>query len=168
MRRLPSLVCEDVWTWRCWCAVSSTMLTFFFCFILYINCFIITVSKQFDYCSSITFSECIDLWDCLIYFADIQFSSAYLFGKGWIHVRLSVLQDFFKALARVKQIHSDCKVLLRTNQQTAGWVGLASFCSLSLSQTVVQMLYFLLYPVLKGRCVVVLFFNTNTKELYYS
>ncbi|KAL8609891.1 Golgi transport complex subunit 6 [Nucella lapillus] len=29
-------------------------------------------------------------------------------------------EDFFKALARVKQIHSDCKVLLRTNQQTAG------------------------------------------------
>ncbi|XP_013389501.1 conserved oligomeric Golgi complex subunit 6-like [Lingula anatina] len=28
--------------------------------------------------------------------------------------------DFFKALARVKQIHTDCKVLLRTNQQTAG------------------------------------------------
>ncbi|XP_076448028.1 conserved oligomeric Golgi complex subunit 6-like [Babylonia areolata] len=29
-------------------------------------------------------------------------------------------EDFFKALARVKQIHTDCKVLLRTNQQTAG------------------------------------------------
>ncbi|KAK7102644.1 conserved oligomeric Golgi complex subunit 6-like [Littorina saxatilis] len=29
-------------------------------------------------------------------------------------------EDFFKVLARVKQIHSDCKVLLRTNQQTAG------------------------------------------------
>ncbi|KAK7496642.1 hypothetical protein BaRGS_00012049 [Batillaria attramentaria] len=29
-------------------------------------------------------------------------------------------EDFFKALARVKQIHSDCKILLRTNQQTAG------------------------------------------------
>ncbi|ESO91200.1 hypothetical protein LOTGIDRAFT_209569 [Lottia gigantea] len=28
--------------------------------------------------------------------------------------------EFFKALARVKQIHSDCKYLLRTNQQTAG------------------------------------------------
>lgn len=28
--------------------------------------------------------------------------------------------DFFKALARVKQIHSDCKFLLRTNHQTAG------------------------------------------------
>ena len=31
-------------------------------------------------------------------------------------------QDFFTALARVKQIHNDCKVLLRTNQQTAGYV----------------------------------------------
>ncbi|XP_033109171.1 conserved oligomeric Golgi complex subunit 6-like [Anneissia japonica] len=29
-------------------------------------------------------------------------------------------EDFFKALARVKQIHQDCKILLRTNQQTAG------------------------------------------------
>ncbi|GAB1609233.1 conserved oligomeric Golgi complex subunit 6-like [Argonauta hians] len=29
-------------------------------------------------------------------------------------------KDFFKVLARVKQIHMDCKVLLRTNQQTAG------------------------------------------------
>lgn len=29
-------------------------------------------------------------------------------------------QDFFQALARVKQIHNDCKVLLRTNHQTAG------------------------------------------------
>ncbi|XP_064638798.1 conserved oligomeric Golgi complex subunit 6-like [Lineus longissimus] len=29
-------------------------------------------------------------------------------------------QEFFAALARVKQIHNDCKVLLRTNQQTAG------------------------------------------------
>ncbi|RUS85796.1 hypothetical protein EGW08_006425 [Elysia chlorotica] len=28
--------------------------------------------------------------------------------------------DFFKALSRVKQIHSDCKFLLRTNHQTAG------------------------------------------------
>ena len=28
--------------------------------------------------------------------------------------------EFFKALTRVKQIHTDCKVLLRTNQQTAG------------------------------------------------
>uniref|UniRef100_A0A2C9JCY9 Conserved oligomeric Golgi complex subunit 6 n=1 Tax=Biomphalaria glabrata TaxID=6526 RepID=A0A2C9JCY9_BIOGL len=28
--------------------------------------------------------------------------------------------DFFKALAKVKQIHSDCKFLLRTNHQTAG------------------------------------------------
>ncbi|BFZ10927.1 hypothetical protein BsWGS_13966 [Bradybaena similaris] len=28
--------------------------------------------------------------------------------------------EFFKALARVKQIHSDCKILLRTNHQTAG------------------------------------------------
>ncbi|XP_005093725.1 conserved oligomeric Golgi complex subunit 6 [Aplysia californica] len=33
---------------------------------------------------------------------------------GTLHV------DFFKALARVKQIHSDCKFLLRTNHQTAG------------------------------------------------
>ncbi|KAL4226096.1 Golgi transport complex subunit 6 [Mactra antiquata] len=29
-------------------------------------------------------------------------------------------QDFFQALARVKQIHTDCKILLRTNHQTAG------------------------------------------------
>ncbi|XP_060599820.1 conserved oligomeric Golgi complex subunit 6-like isoform X2 [Ruditapes philippinarum] len=29
-------------------------------------------------------------------------------------------QDFFQALSRVKQIHTDCKVLLRTNHQTAG------------------------------------------------
>ncbi|XP_077866062.1 conserved oligomeric Golgi complex subunit 6-like, partial [Saccoglossus kowalevskii] len=29
-------------------------------------------------------------------------------------------EDFFKAMERVKQIHNDCKVLLRTNQQTAG------------------------------------------------
>ncbi|CAL1533346.1 unnamed protein product [Lymnaea stagnalis] len=28
--------------------------------------------------------------------------------------------EFFKALSRVKQIHSDCKFLLRTNHQTAG------------------------------------------------
>lgn len=33
------------------------------------------------------------------------------------------LQDFFKALNRVKNIHEDVKVLLRTNQQTAGWAG---------------------------------------------
>ncbi|KAL2096633.1 hypothetical protein ACEWY4_008781 [Coilia grayii] len=31
-----------------------------------------------------------------------------------------VTEDFFKALNRVKQIHEDVKVLLRTNQQTAG------------------------------------------------
>ncbi|KAK1168128.1 hypothetical protein AOXY_G11001 [Acipenser oxyrinchus oxyrinchus] len=31
-----------------------------------------------------------------------------------------ITEDFFKALARVKQIHSDVKILLRTNQQTAG------------------------------------------------
>ncbi|KAL0615317.1 Conserved oligomeric Golgi complex subunit 6, partial [Plecturocebus cupreus] len=30
------------------------------------------------------------------------------------------VSDFFKALGRVKQIHNDVKVLLRTNQQTAG------------------------------------------------
>ncbi|XP_077421864.1 conserved oligomeric Golgi complex subunit 6 [Vanacampus margaritifer] len=29
-------------------------------------------------------------------------------------------EDFFKALSRVKQIHEDVKILLRTNQQTAG------------------------------------------------
>ncbi|XP_071081994.1 conserved oligomeric Golgi complex subunit 6-like [Haliotis cracherodii] len=29
-------------------------------------------------------------------------------------------RDFFSALSRVKQIHTDCKFLLRTNQQTAG------------------------------------------------
>nr|XP_008506978.1 PREDICTED: conserved oligomeric Golgi complex subunit 6-like [Equus przewalskii] len=31
-----------------------------------------------------------------------------------------ITEDFFKALGRVKQIHNDVKVLLRTNQQTAG------------------------------------------------
>ncbi|XP_038203725.1 conserved oligomeric Golgi complex subunit 6 [Arvicola amphibius] len=31
-----------------------------------------------------------------------------------------VTEDFFKALGKVKQIHNDVKVLLRTNQQTAG------------------------------------------------
>lgn len=31
-----------------------------------------------------------------------------------------VTEDFFKALSRVKHIHEDVKVLLRTNQQTAG------------------------------------------------
>uniref|UniRef100_H0XGE1 Conserved oligomeric Golgi complex subunit 6 n=1 Tax=Otolemur garnettii TaxID=30611 RepID=H0XGE1_OTOGA len=31
-----------------------------------------------------------------------------------------ISEDFFKALGRVKQIHNDVKVLLRTNQQTAG------------------------------------------------
>lgn len=29
-------------------------------------------------------------------------------------------EDFFHSLTRIKQIHNDCKVLLRTNQQTAG------------------------------------------------
>uniref|UniRef100_A0A8C4RY16 Component of oligomeric golgi complex 6 n=1 Tax=Erpetoichthys calabaricus TaxID=27687 RepID=A0A8C4RY16_ERPCA len=31
-----------------------------------------------------------------------------------------ITEDFFKALGRVKHIHNDVKVLLRTNQQTAG------------------------------------------------
>ncbi|XP_030778047.1 conserved oligomeric Golgi complex subunit 6 isoform X2 [Rhinopithecus roxellana] len=31
-----------------------------------------------------------------------------------------ITEEFFKALGRVKQIHNDVKVLLRTNQQTAG------------------------------------------------
>ncbi|XP_059820011.1 conserved oligomeric Golgi complex subunit 6 [Hypanus sabinus] len=31
-----------------------------------------------------------------------------------------ITEDFFKALGKVKQIHNDVKVLLRTNQQTAG------------------------------------------------
>lgn len=31
-----------------------------------------------------------------------------------------LIQDFFKALGRVKQIHDDVKILLRTNQQRAG------------------------------------------------
>ncbi|KAM8903272.1 conserved oligomeric Golgi complex subunit 6 [Spinachia spinachia] len=31
-----------------------------------------------------------------------------------------ITEDFFKALSRVKRIHEDVKVLLRTNQQTAG------------------------------------------------
>uniref|UniRef100_A0A8D1CG62 Conserved oligomeric Golgi complex subunit 6 n=1 Tax=Sus scrofa TaxID=9823 RepID=A0A8D1CG62_PIG len=35
-------------------------------------------------------------------------------------VTFLILKDFFKALGRVKQIHNDVKVLLRTNQQTAG------------------------------------------------
>jgi len=30
------------------------------------------------------------------------------------------VQDFFRALNHVKNIHEDVKVLLRTNQQTAG------------------------------------------------
>lgn len=29
-------------------------------------------------------------------------------------------EDFFKVLAKVKKLHSDCKILLRSNQQTAG------------------------------------------------
>lgn len=33
---------------------------------------------------------------------------------------LSSLQGYFKALKRVKFIHEDVKILLRTNQQTAG------------------------------------------------
>ncbi|XP_065816666.1 conserved oligomeric Golgi complex subunit 6 [Labrus bergylta] len=32
----------------------------------------------------------------------------------------SITEDFFKALGRVKHIHEDVKILLRTNQQTAG------------------------------------------------
>ncbi|XP_067944821.1 conserved oligomeric Golgi complex subunit 6-like [Watersipora subatra] len=32
----------------------------------------------------------------------------------------SMSKDFFKALRRVKEIHQDCKILLRTNHQTAG------------------------------------------------
>ena len=32
----------------------------------------------------------------------------------------SLFQDFFLALTRAKAIHNDVKVLLRTNQQTAG------------------------------------------------
>ena len=36
-------------------------------------------------------------------------------------VTRSVTQEFFRALTRVKQIHEDVKVLLRTNQQTAGY-----------------------------------------------
>ncbi|XP_077014146.1 conserved oligomeric Golgi complex subunit 6 isoform X2 [Tamandua tetradactyla] len=31
-----------------------------------------------------------------------------------------ITEDFFKALGRVKQIHNDVRILLRTNQQTAG------------------------------------------------
>uniref|UniRef100_A0A4W5JWS4 Conserved Oligomeric Golgi complex subunit 6 C-terminal domain-containing protein n=1 Tax=Hucho hucho TaxID=62062 RepID=A0A4W5JWS4_9TELE len=31
-----------------------------------------------------------------------------------------VTEDFFKALSRVKNIHEDVRILLRTNQQTAG------------------------------------------------
>ena len=36
------------------------------------------------------------------------------------HNVLLFLQNFFEALGRVKEIHNDCKVLLRTKQQTAG------------------------------------------------
>ncbi|TNN75132.1 Conserved oligomeric Golgi complex subunit 6 [Liparis tanakae] len=32
-----------------------------------------------------------------------------------------ITEDFFKALSRVKHIHEDVKILLRTNQQTAGY-----------------------------------------------
>jgi len=35
-------------------------------------------------------------------------------GNGFIG------EDFFKAMERVKQIHEDCKILLRTSQQRAG------------------------------------------------
>ena len=31
-----------------------------------------------------------------------------------------LIQEFFNALARTKQIHDDCKMLLRSKQQTAG------------------------------------------------
>lgn len=31
-----------------------------------------------------------------------------------------LMQTFFEALGRVKEIHNDCKLLLRTKQQTAG------------------------------------------------
>lgn len=58
-----------------------------------------------------------------------QVANAFLAKFQLTHEELQVLRgtrdgvlqpEFFAALARVKQIHSDCKILLRTNQQTAG------------------------------------------------
>lgn len=50
----------------------------------------------------------------------IQSSVRFPENTGVFLMTSSILKDFFKALGRVKQIHNDVKVLLRTNQQTAG------------------------------------------------
>ncbi|KAJ8030190.1 Conserved oligomeric Golgi complex subunit 6 [Holothuria leucospilota] len=55
-------------------------------------------------------------------------------------------EDFFQALNRVKQIHNDCKVLLRTNQQTAG---LEIMESMALHQ---ETAYERLYRWTQGEC----------------
>ncbi|XP_071838293.1 conserved oligomeric Golgi complex subunit 6-like [Apostichopus japonicus] len=55
-------------------------------------------------------------------------------------------ENFFNALNRVKQIHSDCKVLLRTNQQTAG---LEIMESMALHQ---ETAYERLYRWTQGEC----------------
>ena len=54
----------------------------------------------------------------------IKLHASTLFPSEIFANKPRMFQDFFDALARVKQIHSDCKVLLRTNQQTAGYVSL--------------------------------------------
>ncbi|EHB15956.1 Conserved oligomeric Golgi complex subunit 6 [Heterocephalus glaber] len=50
-----------------------------------------------------------------------------------------ITEDFFKALGRVKQIHNDVKVLLRTNQQTAGLEIMEQMASLQ--ETAYERLY---------------------------
>ncbi|XP_072180671.1 conserved oligomeric Golgi complex subunit 6-like [Diadema setosum] len=55
-------------------------------------------------------------------------------------------EEFFHSLLRVKQIHNDCKVLLRTNQQTAG---LEIMESMALHQ---ETAYERLYRWIQGEC----------------
>ncbi|XP_063967287.1 conserved oligomeric Golgi complex subunit 6-like [Lytechinus pictus] len=55
-------------------------------------------------------------------------------------------EDFFNSLTRIKQIHNDCKVLLRTNQQTAG---LEIMESMALHQ---ETAYERLYRWTQGEC----------------
>ncbi|XP_022097999.1 conserved oligomeric Golgi complex subunit 6-like [Acanthaster planci] len=57
-----------------------------------------------------------------------------------------LLEDFFAALERVKQIHNDCKILLRTNQQTAG---LEIMESMALHE---ETAYERLYRWIQGEC----------------
>ncbi|XP_038050783.1 conserved oligomeric Golgi complex subunit 6-like isoform X2 [Patiria miniata] len=57
-----------------------------------------------------------------------------------------LLQEFFAALERVKQIHNDCKILLRTNQQTAG---LEIMESMALHE---ETAYERLYRWIQGEC----------------